>query len=203
MKIVPSLWFNYGRSDEGRSDYTSINPSFSIRVLTQLQASISGNLYREHSDRQWFGNFEDGGVIHHSFARLRYRELSMSVRLNYTMRPNLTFEFYGQPFMATGEYTNFREVSSTPEARDYDDRYTPYVPPASSQTAFNMKQLRTNTVVRWEYLPGSALYLVWAHGRFGSIPGDPDQPWRDGLGDIFDLRPDNTFLVKVAYWLAR
>jgi len=204
MKLVPSLWFNYGKSDEGRSNYNAINPSVSLRLMTQLQASLSANLYRESTDRMWFGNFtDDDNVTHYSFARLRYRELSMSVRLNYTMRPNLTLEFYGQPFMATGEYTSFREVSSTPEAADYDARYVPFMPPAEAQTAFNTKQLRTNAVVRWEYLPGSTLYLVWAHGRQGNIAGEPDQPWGEGLSDIFDLRPDNTFLIKVAYWLSR
>ncbi|MCH8812692.1 MAG: hypothetical protein IID07_12745, partial [Gemmatimonadetes bacterium] len=68
--------------------------------------------------------------------------------------PDLTLEFYAQPFVSTGTYSDIREVSATPEAESYDDRFQPYTPPAGSQTAFKFSQLRTNTVLRWEYRPG-------------------------------------------------
>ena len=78
----------------------------------------------------------------------------MSTRVNYTMTPDLTFEFYGQPFVSTGEYSNVREVS--------DDAGAAIRRRASSRTrrrrdtdmAFKYTQLRTNSVVRWEYPSG-------------------------------------------------
>jgi hypothetical protein len=127
----------------------------------------------------------------------------MNVRLRYTATPDLTFEFYGEPFASNGTYTDVREVSATPGAGDYEDRFQPYAPPAGAPLAFSFKQLRTNAVLRWEYLPGSTLFLVWAHGREGFAADEERKSWQDELGGLMDLDPDNTFLLKVSYWLNR
>jgi hypothetical protein len=65
-------------------------------------------------------------------------------------------------------------------------------------------ELISNTVVRWEYRPGSTLFVVWQHGRQGPDPNSPfRQSWTRDYQDLLGLHPDNTFLVKVAYWLSR
>jgi hypothetical protein len=58
-------------------------------------------------------------------------------------------------------------------------------------------------VVRWEFRPGSTLFVVWAHGRDGSGLETTNQSWSQDYRDLFKLHPDNTFLVKLAYWLNR
>jgi hypothetical protein len=68
---------------------------------------------------------------------------------------------------------------------------------------FNFKQLQSNVVFRWEYKPGSTFFAVWNSGRQQSLPGEGTENFRGDLGDLFDLRPANTFLVKVSYWLNR
>jgi hypothetical protein len=115
----------------------------------------------------------------------------------------LTFEFYGEPFVATGNYSNVREVSATPGADAYQDRFTPYTLPDDSPMAFRYTQLRTNSVVRWEYRPGSTLFLVWTQGRQDSEDRNPDHSWTRDYRELFGLHPNNTFLIKVAYWLNR
>jgi hypothetical protein len=94
-------------------------------------------------------------------------------------------------------------LSDDPRAADYDGRFRPYAPPGGADEGFRYLQLRGNAVVRWEYRPGSTVYLVWSHGREHS--GDPaaDRSWRDDYGTLFDLHPENTFLIKVSYWLGR
>jgi hypothetical protein len=77
------------------------------------------------------------------------------------------------------------------------------VPVPGTQTAFKYTQLRTNAVVRWEYRPGSTLFVVWAHGREDDSNRNPGQSWMSDYRDLFSLHPDNTFLVKLAYWLNR
>ena len=59
------------------------------------------------------------------------------------------------------------------------------------------------SVMRWEFRPGSTLFLVWAHGRQNDERPYSDRSWMYDYRDLFDLRPDNTLLVKVAYWLNR
>jgi hypothetical protein len=170
-------------------------------LSTRFNASVSAGINHGIDDTQWFGNFTDNaGNTHYTFARLDQNTVDMSVRLNYTARPNLTFEFYGEPFATAGTYTNVREVSATPDAAHFDDRYKPYAVPAGSSMQFDYIQLRTNAVMRWEYRPGSALFLVWTHGR--ERGSDVRQgSWSDDYRDLFQLHPDNTFLIKVAYWL--
>ncbi len=202
--LVPSMWVNLSYSDEGKSNSVSLSPSVSMRFSTRLQMELGTNYSTGEDDTQWFGNFADAsGAIHYSFARLEQRTVSLNVRLNYTASPDLTLEFYGQPFVSTGAYTNFREVSATPDANSYEARYQPYVPPANTDLGFRSQQLRTNAVLRWEYRPGSTLFLVWAHGRQAFTPEESRRSWQTEYSDLLDLHPDNTFLIKVAYWLNR
>jgi Domain of unknown function (DUF5916)/Carbohydrate family 9 binding domain-like len=200
-----SMWVNLWYADEGRTDGYDLNPSVNVRVSTRLQASIGLGYARDHEDNQWFGNFTDEGtgVIHHSFGRLDQRTVSLGTRVSYTATPDLTFEFYGQPFVSTGRYSDLRELSATPDAAAYEDRYQPYEPPASEPREFMFAQVRTNAVLRWEYMPGSTLFLVWAHGRQDDSDTFSDRPWTRDYRDLFDLHPDNTFLIKVAHWLSR
>jgi hypothetical protein len=127
----------------------------------------------------------------------------MSVRVNYVATPNLTFEFYGEPFVADGTYTNVREVSATPGANDYAARFKPYPPPAGSAMAFTDSQLRANAVVRWEYRPGSTMFVVWQHGRQDYENQNLNRSWTSDYNDLLSIHPDNTFLLKFTYWLSR
>ncbi|MBM4184268.1 MAG: hypothetical protein FJ207_08565 [Gemmatimonadetes bacterium] len=123
--------------------------------------------------------------------------------MNYTATPNLTVEFYAEPFVSSGRYSDVREISTTPGAAAYDARFQAYTAPAGTAMSFSYRQLKTNTVLRWEYRPGSTLFLVWAHGREAYTPDEQRRPWLEDLGQLFDLRADDTFLLKVSYWLNR
>jgi hypothetical protein len=198
------MWVNLSYSDEGKSTSVSLGPSLRIRFSTQLQASLGANFNESNNNTQWLGNFTEGtGITHYSFAHLDQTTRSLNVRINYTATPDLTFEFYGEPFVTRGRYTDVREISATPDADSYDDRFQPYVPPPDTDLAFRFSQLRTNAVLRWEYRPGSTLFLVWAHGRSAFTDQHSAQSWGDEYRDLFELHPDNTFLIKVAYWLNR
>jgi hypothetical protein len=202
--VSGGMWMNLGRSDEGRTTNTSFNPYVNVRMSTQLSVNFGAGVSHDDINAQWYGNFTDaGGVTHYTFAHLDQRTVSMNTKLNYTFTPNVTFEFYGEPFVAMGSYANTRELSATPDASSYDARFKPYAAPDGSQTTFKFTQLRTNAVARWEYRPGSTLFLVWAHGRNDSTNARPNQSWARDYRDLFALHPDNTFLIKVAYWLNR
>ena len=204
--VSAGTWVNLGFSDEGESSNWSISPYVNLRFSTRFLVNIGPNISRDHHDSQWFGNFDDAaaGTTHYSFAHLDQRTVSMSTRLNYTLTPNLTFEFYGQPFVSSGTYSNIREVSATPDAPKYADRFVPYAPPPTAQPrTFKYTSLRTNTVVRWEYRPGSTLFVVWTQGREDDANRNPEQSWARDYRDLFGLHPDNTFLIKLAYWLNR
>ena len=204
-RIVPSMWVNLTFADEGRTHSVSLNPSIVFRLSTRLQGQLAAGISTTEDDAQWYENFADSltGATHYTFARLDQRTVSMSLRVNYTATPDLTFEFYGAPFVSKGTWSDFREVSATPAAKRYAARFQPFVPPAGSDVAFDVQQLRTNAVLRWEYRPASTLFLVWAHGREARTDRESQQPWHADYRELFDLHPDNTFLIKIAYWLNR
>ncbi|MGE0161194.1 MAG: DUF5916 domain-containing protein [Gemmatimonadales bacterium] len=202
--IQPGIWVNLGYWDAGRSHNMSLGPYLNFRVSSRFTVNFGANFFRADDDAQWIGNFTDtGGGRHYAFAHLDQRTVSFNVRVNYTMTPDLTFEFYGEPFASSGIYTDVREISATPDAWSYEARFQPYTPPAGTETSFSFRQVRTNAVVRWEYLPGSTLFLVWAHGRDESTENEPRRAWQRDLTGLFDLQADHTFLLKVSYWLNR
>src|SRR5215813_13246878 len=92
--------------------------------------------------------------------------ISLLLRANYTASPTLTLQIYASPFVSKGSYTNVRELND-PRARTYDDRFRPYsdTAVANNPGGFDVKFFNSNTVLRWEYQPGSTLYLVWSQGR--------------------------------------
>jgi hypothetical protein len=202
--VSGGIWFNLAFADEGKTKGNSLDPYINFRLSSQFQLGVGAGFGSNQNNSQWFGNFTDAGGTHYSFAHLEQRTTSMNVRLNYTMTPDLTLELYGQPFVATGVYSDFRELSATPDASSYDARFQPYTPPPTEPTRFKVAELITNSVMRWEYRPGSTLFVVWQHGRQGPGPNDTfRQPWTRDYRELFDLHPDNTFLVKMAYWLSR
>jgi len=202
--VVPSLWINYTRSDGGRSTYLNVNPGVGLRVSSRFSPSMGLNVSRNVNDTQFYGIFTDSvGVAHYTFAHLPQTTASFNLRFDYTMSRDLSLQVYAQPFVSKGTFTNVRELAD-PRAADYDDRYQPYGDTAVTNTpgGFNFKQFRSNVVLRWEYRPGSTLFLVWTQGRQDFQGREGTENVVGDFRDLYGLRPDNTFLIKASYWLS-
>lgn len=195
---TPYLFVGMYGGDEGHSKGHFINPSLDFRVSSRFSASLGANYDISVNDTQWNGNFGDAGVdtTHYTFAHLDQTTLSLTSRMNFTASPTLSLQFYAQPFMTTGKFSDWRELAD-PRAEKYADRFKPY---AGNPGGFDFKQIRSNTVVRWEYRPGSTLFLVWQQGREMSSDQPNDFNARQDLNNLFSLHPNNTFLIKASYW---
>jgi len=145
----------------------------------------------------------------------------MTFRGNVIFTPTLTLQLYAQPFVATGMYNGYREVAD-PRGETFADRFTDYTADQVVDDAgdigidldrngaidielgnpeFTYLSFRSNVVLRWEYMLGSTLFLVWQHGRFDV--SDNDQfSLRQGIKDLFHLDSQNTFVLKFNYWLS-
>ena len=122
---------------------------------------------KQPNDIQYFDTYTDStGAERYTFAHLEQNTLSFTWRLGYTFTPNATLQVYASPFVSKGTYSDVREIGS-PRAADYDARYQPYDDPevADDPGGFNVQEFRSNVVFRWEYRPGSTLFLVWSQGR--------------------------------------
>jgi len=199
--IIPYLFFNYFRGDDGRSMSFSVSPSVDFRVSTQFRASLGLNVSHDINDWQFHGIVTDSGTgtRHYTFAHLDQKTASVSFRLDYTASPTLTVQAYASPFVSKGPYSNVRELAN-PRADRFVDRFQAYsaVPGQENFKAFN-----SNVVLRWEYRPGSTLFVVWSQGRVDQNDVDTSRPMPRDFRRLFDQHPQNSFLVKVSYWLSR
>ena len=201
--IVPNFEMDWFSADEGHSHGISFNPGFSFRATSRMQGRMSAGYSRNTQDAQWYGNYGVIGVdtTHYSFARLEQRTINVTARMDVTMTPSLTLQLYAQPFITTGHYSNWRELRD-PGNEDYAQRFRPFSTSSDALGDFNYKQFRSNTVLRWEYRPGSTLFFVWTQGRqqydidLGTFNA------RNDATNLFRTQPNNTFLVKASYWFS-
>jgi len=203
--LVPSLWINYFRGDGGRSESINLSPELDLKVSSRFTTSLSPSYSHNRDNTQYFGTFTGAdGLPHYTFAHLDQKTLSITWRLGYTFTPNASLQVYASPFISKGTYSNVRELAS-PRALAYDDRYQPYADPAVSADpgGFNFQQFRSNVVFRWEYRAGSTIFLVWSQGRESSASLQGTRSFAGDFSDLFNQRANDTFLVKVSYWLAR
>jgi hypothetical protein len=201
--LMPTFSANYNRGDGGRSETIDLSPELALKVSSRFTTSFAAEYNRNRNDLQYFGTFTDpAGGQHYTFAHLEQKTLSLTWRLGYTFTPTTTVQVYASPFISKGTYSDVREVAQ-PRASSYSDRYRPYADPAVADNpgGFNFQQFRSNVVFRWEYRPGSTLFLVWSQGRQGSAPVEGAESFTGDLGDLFGRRANDTFLVKVSYWL--
>lgn len=204
--LVPYFNVSWFRGDAGRNRSVNVSPELDYKAFGRFSSALSLSWSHNVADNQWYGNFTDAtGETHYTFAHLDQSTTSLTLRLNYTLTPNLSVQGYTQPFISKGTYSNVRELSATPRADAYDDRYVPYTDPSvtSDPGGFNFKQFQSNVVVRWEYRPGSTLFVVWNEGRQGYSSAQGASDFQGDVRDLMRLHPANTFLVKLSYWLNR
>ena len=156
------------------------------------------------------------------FADLRSPEFDLTVHVDATLSPALSVQVYAQPFAFAGAYSvkelakprsyqfnTYGQAAGTTIA--YDSGSATYtVHPDGAQPAdsfsisnpdFRVRSLNINAVVRWEYRPGSTLFVVWTQRRSGFFNDPSFDVGRDFGRDLLLDRPTNVLLVKFSYWL--
>ena len=204
--IVPYLWFNWFRGDGGRSRSFNFGPEIDFKIAQRVTAAVSPSFTRRTSDVQSLGSQTDSSnVTHYLFGHLEQKQFGLTMRVTYPFTPTMSLQVYAQPFIAKGTFTNVRQLSSDPRAANFNSRYQPYADTAYTNNVggFNFKQFRSNVVFRWEYRPGSTLFLVWSQGRQGSKGIEGTRNFSGDLNDLFNMTPNNSFLMKVSYWINR
>jgi hypothetical protein len=204
--LAPSATLSVVRGDGGRSVASTASPELDYKLSGRFSSALAANWSHSVQDGQWYGNFTDSlGATHYAFAHLDQTTRSATLRLNYTFTPNVSLQTYLQPFVSRGTYTHVRQLSATPRAADYDARFAAYADTAVTHGAngFDFKELQSNIVFRWEYKPGSMLFIVWNEGRQGTQPFASTNRITDDVQNLFRLHPANTFLIKLSYWLNR
>ncbi|MBL4568125.1 MAG: hypothetical protein JKY69_00055 [Flavobacteriaceae bacterium] len=191
---------------------------FGYQPTDALNFSLETSFNENPNRTQYVTERTFGSNSRYILGEIDQRTWSTSLRVNYSLNPNLSMQFYGSPFITRGRYSNFNYVNN-PTAKNLNDRVTWYdsdqiteengmflVDENKDATTdysfgkpdFAFVQFRSNLVIRWEYIPGSELFLVWSRGISGF--GDPEASLgRSIQNQIFDKTPNDTFLIKLTY----
>jgi hypothetical protein len=211
----------FNKSSNNINTYLNI----SFKPINYLSISLNPGISNTFNELQYVTQMTINGKEKYIFASIDQRVLSMSLRVNFNISPDLTLQYWGQPFVASGKYYDFKYITDNPMASDYEDRFTVY--PANQieliddndgkyyridenadgsedyrigKPDFNIHEFLSNLVIRWEYNPGSTLYLVWSQTRSGSLSNPTGvMNFSNNLGDLFRERPHNVFLIKFSY----
>lgn len=214
-----------GGSSIGLDEWSwSLRPALTVRPSSAAELSLQPSYGVQTSAAQYVTDVADaGGRTRWVVGGLRQRTLAMGVRASYTLSPTLTVQTWMQPFASAGEYGTLREVRRA-RAAGFADRFDTFDAGRASRAAngdwaidrdadgasdytvedpdFHVRELRANTVVRWEFRPGSTLFLVWTQERDADDAAAPFGPVRDTRA-LFGTRPRNTVLAKVSWYLRR
>jgi len=213
----------YDQTDDA---YVSANVRF--KPSSTVSLSIGPSYSRGETSTQFVDSFADSSATHFHgrrvvFADLVQHSLSMDTRLSATFTPTLTLELFVQPFIATGNYSGFKEFTRVGggETQQFDAQQLSAISRAGRDSAyvldpdrnantenfrfrnpdFNLQSLRGNAVLRWEYRPGSTLFLVWQQSRSSEDTSGRFRFSREADA-LLRGRPDNIFMVKMTYWLS-
>jgi hypothetical protein len=217
--IVYSLAANSYQADF--DNYLEYDLSIEYRPAPNITLSIAPFISKEFQRSFYIGTFADNYAVNtfgnrYVFGELDQRTLGAAIRLNWTFTPNLTLQLYVQPLISSGKYTSIKELAK-PKSYDFnvfnditlnksDNTYS--VDPDGTGPApaftfdnpdFNIRSLRGNAVLRWEYLPGSVLYLVWTQTR-SDYESIGDFQLIKSFSGLTDIHPDNIFALKFTYW---
>jgi hypothetical protein len=205
---------------EGNEDGGSgmeLSADLTFRPATRWQLTLSPVIEREINERQYVSTLEQGPAAtfgrRYVFAFVDRTTLSSEIRLNYAFKPDVNLEFYGEPFAASGRYYDFAQLAA-PGSRLRLPLTTVEGSPSASSVAltdgtsnftlrnrdFNVLSFRSNLVLRWEWRPGSTLYLVWQQDREESEISRARVGFRDIFGS-FGAAGHNVLAVKTTFWL--
>lgn len=197
-----NMFPNIHHGDGGDSWSRSLRVGLEYRPLPSVWLSVRPEYETRRNDAQWVDRMDetiDGTVVsHYVYGELYSRILDLSARGSVSFTPELSVELFLQPFVAIGDYRRFKELVE-PET------YTFTAFDLGENRDFHRRSLKSNLVLRWEFQPGSQLYIVWSQSRSASLDdvGEQDlelNPLRR-LGEAFTDEGSNVFLTKINYWL--
>lgn len=209
--------------DDGQSRFRGYYPGLGFRVMDALLLSTNLEIARNRDIFQYVAQREVPGERRDLAGLLNQRTLGLTFRVDLAVTPDFTIQYYGNPFVSTGRFLDFKRFVEpraddysrvfrifSPDELDFDPDLNRYffdenrdgIPEYQIPNPdFSFREFRSNLVARWEYRPGSVLFLVWTQGRsdyLNRVTGSLGH----NLGDLFSVPAENVFLVKFNHWFS-
>jgi hypothetical protein len=220
-KLMINFYISSSSGFEKSSNNSSSGVDITIKPSNYLVITISPGYSKSFSELQYVTQTTYGNSDRYIFGSIDRRTVNASFRVNFNLSPDLTLQYWGQPFIATGKYYNYKYITN-PLADKYHNRFQAYTHDQISSDPdnyyidenkdgnndysfgrpdFNVQDFLSNLVLRWEYSPGSTVFLVWSQTR-GNYNETGTMDLFNNLGDLFDSgnnKPHNVFLIKFSY----
>ncbi len=220
-KLMVSTSGSYRKGGENYSENMSVNMGITWRPLNTLSVSASPNFSTGRNELQYVALRKFGEEDRYLFGSLKQNVLSLSLRINYNITPDLSIQYWGQPFLAAIDFSDYKMITS-PKDKQYSDRFHVY---GDDEINYNQQQNRyyidenrdgtndysfanpdrnsdvflSNLVARWEFRPGSVIFLVWSQNRTYYEPEGAFAVWNNVTNLFTAEKPYNVFLVKFSY----
>ncbi len=217
-KVVLNINGGMNAQFQNLSFTTFLNFEADFKPTNYLLFSLSPQISTTHDQFQYITSTSYNSEPRYIFATIQQSTIGFSFRMNINISPDLTLQYWGQPFIASGKYSDYKYITN-PMSNNLSDRYHVFTANQISGNTdgynidenndgipdyhiswndFNYQAFLSNLVIRWEYNPGSSLYLVWSQNRTNqTLIGMMD--YFNDIGSLFGVRPTNVFLVKLSY----
>lgn len=223
-KVQLNVNLNYGASQDDATRYQSADLGIGYRPTNALSISLGPEYTQSHNRLQYVTEAEMDGDPRYITSRIDRETLALSLRMNYTINTKLTVQFYGQPYITKGTYSDFNHITDATskfyaeksyiydsEQIELSDDLGLYSIDENKDGAsdyefdnpdFRFFQFRSNLVLRWEYQPGSEIYFVWSQGGTDFVNERGRNVYRDLRSQLSLDGLENTFLIKATYRLS-
>lgn len=218
-KLTGWIYGRYSNGFEQSSNSYNLETGITYKPINTLTITVYPGYRKSFNNLQYIDTQYYNNNNRYLFAGLDQTVISASIRVNFNLTPDLTVQYWGQPFIAAGKFKEYKVIGD-PMNPNYQDRYHVFnsnqisgliddaynidensdgiVDYSIEKPDFNVQEFLSNLVLRWEYNPGSSLYLVWNQTRNDYIDNG-DIHIGDNLNDLFTGKPHNVFLVKFSY----
>lgn len=214
-KLTASFNGSIVQSKYSYSDNSRIGISFSYRPIDRLSLSFNTGYNKSTQKIQYIEHYEiDKNYF--ILSSIEQNTVDFTFRFDFNITPDLTIQYYGAPFVSAASYYDFKDILD-PLANNFDDRYLMYNSAQFNTTDysfdfdqngevdyelgnpnFNFQQFRSNLVLRWEYIPGSVLFLVWSHEQTDVLEtGEFD--FVNDFTNLFKVTPADKIIIKFQY----
>ncbi len=207
-------------SGDGITRILMLEPGLTFRVGNHIYLMSEFNYTKNTDNYIYVGQPTAQTGKQYIMGRIQQNTYSLIFRMNYNITPDISIQYYGSPFMSSGEYSDFKRAANT-RSDEMKERYHTITPAEMTYDAatnkysvtengnsysftrpdFSFREFRSNLVARWEYLPGSTLYLVWENNR-RSRENVYYSSLDKNMGELFGVTPTNVFMIKLSYWFA-
>jgi hypothetical protein len=199
-------------------DY-AIDPGITARPVNSLKIGISAHYSENHDQMQYVATQHTATGSRYILGTIDQSTLGLTFRVDFSITPELSVQYYGSPFISKGSYSRFKNITD-PMNPEFNKRFVLYPEPVLADGKynldengdgvtdytvdnpdFNFHQFRSNLVAKWQCMPGSYLYFVWSSERTGNAK-NADASMGQSFKQLWNVFPGNIFLIKFNYWFS-